>query len=112
MKGGLLAALLLSGTKLPSDGDTSFSFSSLLTKNCWFLKKTKGIHFMRNSCTVQYFIVVKRTSTEYPYIQVIRFVPLYCVVGVRKMVYGDLPREHPVETTLRFIGPVPVDSRQ
>ena len=25
---------------------------------------------------------------------------------------GDLPRQHPFGTTLRFIGPMPADSRQ
>ena len=28
------------------------------------------------------------------------------------MVHGDLPRQHSFETTLRFTGPVPADSRQ
>ena len=29
-----------------------------------------------------------------------------------RMVHGDLPRQHPFETTLRFTGPVPADSLQ
>ena len=42
------------------------------------------------------------------------FIP---IVGVRKggeyeLVHGDLPRQHPFGTTLRFTGPVPADSRQ
>ena len=28
------------------------------------------------------------------------------------LVHGDLPRQHPFGTTLRFTGPVPADSRQ
>ena len=39
------------------------------------------------------------------------------IVGVEKrgehyLVHGDLPRQHPFGTTLRFTGPVPADSRQ
>ena len=30
----------------------------------------------------------------------------------RQLVHGDLPRQHPFGTTLRFTGPVPADSRQ
>ena len=42
------------------------------------------------------------------------FIP---IVGVGKrgaywLVHGDLPRQHPFVTTLRFIGPVPADSPQ
>ena len=42
------------------------------------------------------------------------FIP---IVGVGKrgaydLVYGDLPRQHPFGTTLRFTGSVPTDSRQ
>ena len=41
----------------------------------------------------------------------------FITVGVEKrgeyyLVHGDLPRQHPFETTLRFTGPVPADSRQ
>ena len=50
------------------------------------------------------------------YFQYAHFIP---IVGVGKrgeyqLVHGDLPRQHPFETTLRFTGPVPVpsDSRQ
>ena len=32
--------------------------------------------------------------------------------GAYKLVHGDLPRQHSFETTLRFTGPVPADSRQ
>ena len=32
--------------------------------------------------------------------------------GAYKLVHGDLPRQHPFGTTLRFTGPVPADSRQ
>ena len=39
------------------------------------------------------------------------------IVGVGKrgeyeLVHGDLPRQHPFGTTLRFTGPVPANSRQ
>ena len=42
------------------------------------------------------------------------FIP---IVGVGKrgeyeLVHGDLSRQHPFGTTLRFTGPVPADSRQ
>ena len=42
------------------------------------------------------------------------FIP---IVGVGKrgaysLVHGDLPRQHPFGTTLRFTGPVPADSRR
>ena len=48
------------------------------------------------------------------YFQDAHFIP---IVGVGKrgayyLVHGDLPRQHPFGTTLRFTGPVPVDSRQ
>ena len=48
------------------------------------------------------------------YFQHAHFIP---IVGVGKrcaylMVHGDLPRQHPLETTLRFTGPVLADSRQ
>ena len=48
------------------------------------------------------------------YFQHANFIP---IVGVGKrgeylLVHGDLPRQHPFGTTLRFIGPVPADSRQ
>ena len=32
--------------------------------------------------------------------------------GAYELVHGDLPRQHPFGTTLRFTGPVPADSRQ
>ena len=32
--------------------------------------------------------------------------------GAYKLVHGDLPRQHSFETTSRFTGPVPEDSRQ
>ena len=32
--------------------------------------------------------------------------------GAYESVHGDLPRQHPFGTTLRFTGPVPADSRQ
>ena len=31
---------------------------------------------------------------------------------VKRILVGDLPRQHPFGTTLRFTGPVPADSRQ
>ena len=48
------------------------------------------------------------------YFQHPHFIP---IVGVGKrgayyLVHGDLPRQHPFGTTLRFTGPVPADSRQ
>ena len=48
------------------------------------------------------------------YFQHAHFIP---IVGVGKrgeyqLVHGDLPRQHPFGTTLRFTGPVPADSRQ
>ena len=48
------------------------------------------------------------------YFQHAHFIP---IVGVGKrgayyLVHGDLPRQHLFGTTLRFTGPVPVDSRQ
>ena len=48
------------------------------------------------------------------YFQHVHFIP---IVGVGKrdeylLVHGDLPRQHSFETTLRFTGPVPADSRQ
>ena len=41
------------------------------------------------------------------------FIPIVGVGkgGVYYLVHGDLPRQHPFGTTLRFAGPVPVDSR-
>ena len=50
----------------------------------------------------------------YGYFQHNHFIP---IVGLRKrgtyeLVRGDLPRQHPFGTTLRFTGPVPADSRQ
>ena len=42
------------------------------------------------------------------------FIPIVGVVGkggAYQFVYGDLPRQHPFKTTLRFTGPVPADSR-
>ena len=51
---------------------------------------------------------------HYWYFQNAHFIP---IVGVGKrgeyyLVHGDLPRQHPFGTTLRFTGPVPADSRQ
>ena len=48
------------------------------------------------------------------YVQHAHFIP---IVGVGKrgeyyLVHGDLPRQHPFGTNLRFTGPVPADSRQ
>ena len=48
------------------------------------------------------------------YFQHDHFIP---IVGVGKrgeylLVHGDLPRQHPFGTALRFTGPVPADSRQ
>ena len=48
------------------------------------------------------------------YFQHAHFIP---IVGVGKrgaylLVHGDLARQHSFETTLRFTGPVPADSRQ
>ena len=48
------------------------------------------------------------------YFQHAHFIP---IVGVGKrgeylLVHGDLPRQHPFGTTLRFTGPMPEDSRQ
>ena len=48
------------------------------------------------------------------YVQHTHFIP---IVGVGKrsaylLVHGDLPRQHPFGTTLRFTGPVPAASRQ
>ena len=48
------------------------------------------------------------------YFQHAHFIP---IVGVGKrgayyLVQGDLPRQHSFGTTLRFTGPVPVDSQQ
>ena len=40
---------------------------------------------------------------------------VFCVIQVLReylLVHGDLPRQHPFGTTLRFTGPVPADSRQ
>ena len=50
----------------------------------------------------------------YYYFQYAHFIP---IVGVGKrgeyeLAHGDLPRQHPFGTTLRFTGPVPADSRQ
>ena len=47
------------------------------------------------------------------YFQHGHFIP---IVGLGKrgasyLVHGDLPRQHPFGTTLRFTGPVPADSR-
>ena len=48
------------------------------------------------------------------YFQHAHFIP---IVGVGKrgaylLFHGDLPRQHPFGTTLRFTGSVPADSRQ
>ena len=48
------------------------------------------------------------------YFQHAHFIP---IVGVGKrgeynLVHGDVPRQQSFETTLRFTGPVPADSRQ
>ena len=48
------------------------------------------------------------------YFQHAHYIP---IVGVGEkveyqLVHGDLPRQHSFETTLRFTGPVPADSRQ
>ena len=42
------------------------------------------------------------------------FIPIMGVGkrGGYQVVHGDLPRQHPFGTTLRFTGPVPADSRQ
>ena len=47
------------------------------------------------------------------YFQHGHFIP---IVGLGKrgasyLAHGDLPRQHPFGTTLRFTGPVPADSR-
>ena len=48
------------------------------------------------------------------YFQHFHFVPIVGVGkrGVYQLVHGDLPRQHSFGTTLRFTGPVPVNSRQ
>ena len=56
----------------------------------------------------------KRVLLNSNYFQHAHFIP---IVGVGKrgeyeLVHGDLPRQHPFETTLRFTGPVPAGSRQ
>ena len=42
------------------------------------------------------------------------FIPIVDVrkKGAYQLVHGDLSRQHPFGTTLRFTGPVPADSRQ
>ena len=43
------------------------------------------------------------------------FIPIIVGVGKRGaylLVYRDVPRQHPLGTTLRFTGPVPANSRQ
>ena len=57
-------------------------------------------------------------SKTYYYYSIVSFHNNYInIVGVGKRgeyewVHGDLPRQHSFGTTLRFTGPVPVDSRQ
>ena len=48
------------------------------------------------------------------YFQHARFIPKVGMgkTGAYCLVRGDLPRQHSFGTTLRFTGPVPVDSRQ
>ena len=48
------------------------------------------------------------------YLQHAYFIPIVGVGkrGTYELVHGDLPRQHPFGTTLRFTGPVPADSRQ
>ena len=48
------------------------------------------------------------------YLQRAHFIPIVDVGnrGAYQSVHGDLPRQHPFGTTLRFTGPVPADSRQ
>ena len=58
--------------------------------------------------------VVVTIGSAVRYFQHAHFIP---IVGVGKrgayyLVQGDLPRQHPFGTTLRFTGPVLADSRQ
>ena len=49
------------------------------------------------------------------YFQHAHFIPIIVGVGKRGenlLVHGDLPRQHPFGTTVRFPGPVPADARQ
>ena len=48
------------------------------------------------------------------YLKYVHFIPIASVGkrGAYSLVHGDLPRQHPFGTTLRFTGPVPADSRQ
>ena len=48
------------------------------------------------------------------YFQHAHFIPIVGVGkrGIYQLVHGDLLRQHPFGTTLRFTGPVPGDSRQ
>ena len=65
---------------------------------------------------------IVKTPTDQPsylplhrrYFQHAHFIPIVDVGkrGEYQLVHGDLPRQHPFRTTLRFTGPVPADSRQ
>ena len=60
-------------------------------------------------------VVLKLIAPKIEYFQHAHFIPIIVGVGKRGeyyLVHGDLPRQHPFGTTLRFTGPVPVDSRQ
>ena len=48
------------------------------------------------------------------YFQHVHFIPMVGVGkrGTYQLVHGNLPRQHPSETTLRFTGPEPANSRQ
>ena len=58
--------------------------------------------------------LVPTNSSIYNFIPRTHFIPIVGVGkrGAYKLVHGDLSRQHPFGTTLRFTGPVPVDSLQ
>ena len=66
--------------------------------------------------TVTTVELLSSTSTMYTrrYFQHAHFILLVSVGkrGEYQLVHGDLPRQYPFGTTLRFTGPVPADSRQ
>ena len=62
-------------------------------------------------------ITLLYVMTIHTYMAVLSTCPLIVGVGVEKrgayyLGHGDLSRQHPFGTTLRFTGPVPADSRQ
>ena len=111
--GGLLPDIILltqcyyhRGTRLNAMKRFCLTFFPL----CGMLRRSRCVQTNCKSGHLEKHLAAVHTR----YFQHAHFIP---IVGLGKrgeyeLVHGDLPRQHPFGTTLRFTGPVPANSRQ